>query len=187
MTNLRRTYLSVTLKLLLLTALMVVVLMLISSLRQADTEHGKAANPWRVEVDLSALQPGDIKQVNWPGGEVWIYRRTPADLQQFQQASTDRYRDPASRLSEQPDAAVNAHRSLAEDYFVFLPFETVRHCQVQITEFENGQRGFRDPCYNAQFDMAGRILKNTGNLEQRNLSVPPHHYLTTSRIEMSGW
>ena len=132
-------------------------------------------------VDLAGLLPGRVKEVDWRGTPVWIYRRTDADL-----AAMDRLgrqlRDPASQASEQPAAARNSARSLRPRYFVFIPRETSRNCQVRLLEPGELEvpalQGalFVEPCYRAHFDSAGRIFRNTGNDQQRNLRVPPHRF-----------
>jgi ubiquinol-cytochrome c reductase iron-sulfur subunit len=143
-----------------------------------------AANPWYVEVDLSRLVPGQLQSVPWPGGEVWIYARTQREMQMLQTAEIERLRDPDSRHSQQPAAASNAYRSLKPDYFVFLPRETRRGCQIQQIELQAGINGYTEACYGARFDNAGRILKDSGQPDQHNLTVPPHEFVATNTLRL---
>jgi len=185
MSNARRLYLKVTLKLLLLVGLGLAAIPFITSLYHADDDDaGTLMNPWYVEVDLSRLMPGQVQSVAWPGGEVWIYARTPQDIEAVQRVEANTLRDPASRQSQQPTAARNAHRSLQPEYFVFLPRETLRGCQVQQVELSPGMTGFAEACYGARFDNAGRIFMNSGQADQHNLTVPPHEFLAANRLRM---
>lgn len=185
MSNPRRLYLKVTLKLLLLLGLGLAAIPFIASLRHADTDSVNGLNnPWTVEVDLSRLVAGQLHRVPWPGGEVWIYARTPHEIQALKTSATEPLRDPDSRHSQQPVGASNSYRSLKPEYFVFLPRETRRGCQVQQIQLQAAITGYAEACYGARFDSAGRILKGSGQSDQHNLSVPPHEFVTPNRLRL---
>lgn len=184
MFNPRRLYLKVTLKLLLLLGLGLAAIPFIASLRHSDNESLNAGNPWYVEVDLSRLVSGQLHSVPWPGGEVWIYARTQREIQALQTAEAQHLRDPDSHYSQQPAAASNAYRSLQPDYFVFLPRETRRGCQIQQIELQAGITGFTEACYGARFDSAGRIFNDSGQPDQHNLAVPPHEFIAANRLRL---
>jgi len=176
MPNPRHLYLRVTLKLLLLIGLGLAAIPFIASLRHGGSDLGDPRNPWIVEVDLSGLEAGQIHAVPWPGGEVWIHYRTQQDIQYLQTIATDSLRDPASEQSDQPGTISNDSRSLRPEYFVFLPRETRRGCQVQQIELQAGLTAYSEACFGARFDNAGRILKHSGQPDQHNLTVPPHEF-----------
>ncbi len=143
-----------------------------------------------VVVTLWELKPGEFAQSEWLGRPVWIYRRTPSDLRTLP-GIKEQLRDPKSQESEQPAAARNPFRSLRQDYFVFIPLETSRNCQVHYvgadefgTKGGHWYGGFVEPCHQARFDLAGRAYKNFGIPEQRNLSVPPHRFLSPHKLEI---
>ncbi len=184
MPSARRLYLKVALKLLLLAGLGLASIPFIASLHHRDTGTREAVNPWYVEVDLAPLVPGQWQSVAWPGGEVWIYARTPREIAALQTTDPSRLRDPDSRQSQQPAAARNAHRSLRPEYFIVIPRETRRGCQVQQVQLEAEINGYTEACYGARFDNAGRIFVTSGQAEQRNLTVPPHEYLSDSRLRL---
>lgn len=183
MSNPRRLYLKVTLKLLLLTGLGLAAIPFIVSLRHVGS-NPDTGNPWVVEVDLSGLEAGRIHAVPWPGGEVWIHSRTRQDIRYLQTVASDALRDPDSQQSDQPAAVITGYRSLRPEYFVFLPRESRRGCQVQQIELPAGVTGYTEACYRARFDNAGRIFKHTGQPDQHNLAVPPHEFSgpTTLRL-----
>ena len=166
-----RLYLSVTLKLLIVAGLLVAALPFLASLR-SNPDAARDENPWRVEVDVSGLPAGEIRRVDWPGGEVWIYRRSPAEIR-YLGADTAMLRDP-------PPVPAGE----AGPLFVFLPRETRRGCQVHLIELENGRPGFTEPCFGARFDSAGRILADSGHPGQGNLPVPPHEFVSASRVRL---
>jgi len=186
MSGKRRFYLSVTLKLLVLAGLLLVSVPFIASLRGdgAASPGTQPGNPWNREADLSGLARGEIEKMDWPGGEVWIYRRMAGETTQLSNDAAGVLRDPDSRFSRQPAAAQNALRSLQGDYFVFLPRESIRGCQVSRSSLQDGRTSFQEPCYGARFDSSGRILRNSGRAEQQNLEVPLHEFLSPTRLRM---
>jgi ubiquinol-cytochrome c reductase iron-sulfur subunit len=184
MSNPRRLYLKVILKLLLLLGLGLAAIPFIASLRHVENDPLNATNPWYVEVDLSRLVPGQLHSVPWPGGEVWIYSRSQREIQALKAAETHRLRDPDSHHSQQPAAASNAYRSLKPEYFVFLPLETRRGCQVQQIQLQAGTNGYAEACYGARFDNAGRVLMDSGQPDQHNLTVPPHEFVAADRLRL---
>ena len=184
MSNARRLYLRVTLKLLILLGLGLAAIPFVASLRHGGSDAGDASNPWMVEVDLSGMEAGQIQVIPWPGGEVWVHFRTRQDIQHLQTIATDSLRDPASQHSDQPDAVNNDSRSLRPEYFVFLPRETRRGCQVQHIELQVGITGYSEACFGARFDNAGRIFKNSGQPDQHNLTVPPHEFSGPARLQL---
>jgi ubiquinol-cytochrome c reductase iron-sulfur subunit len=151
-------------------------------------EKNPSSDTSGVVVALWELKPGEITEVDWLGRPVWIYRRTPADLSTLRKLR-EQLRDPDSQSSEQPVEARNPLRSLREEYFVFVPLETSRNCQVHYVgsdEFGTGEQdwygGFVEPCHEARFDLAGRVYHHYGNPEQRNLIVPPHQFQAPQKL-----
>lgn len=179
-----RLYLSVLLKLLIIVGLLGAAIPFIASLRQG-TDTPQRENPWQVEIDLADMIPGQIKRLNWPGGEVWIYQRSPEETMLLRSTSTDFLRDPESQASNQPVGIRNSLRSLDASYFVFLPRETRRGCRVHLVELDSGRPGFTEPCYNSRYDSAGRIFRDSGAPEQRNLPVPPYEFTADNRLRLS--
>ncbi len=185
MSRIKRLYLSVLLKFLLLAGLVVVSIPFVASLRQPATEEGNGRpNPWRQEVALSGLHRGDWRTVDWPGGEVWIYHRSEEDIRRLQQLGAEQLRDPESRESTQPPGSQNPMRSIKAEYFVFLARETRRGCRIRFEPLPGGGNGFTEPCYNARFDTAGRIFRKSGHPGQHNLSVPPHEFINGNRLRL---
>ena len=149
------------------------------------SERAKAAGA-PVEVDVSDLQPGQKKIVEWRGKPVWIVRRTPEMLKTLK-ADEDRVADPASKRSEQPAYAKNEVRSLKPEYLVVVGICTHLGCspvdrlQAEPQPFASDWHGgFYCPCHGSLFDLAGRVYKNKPAPD--NLKVPPYKFLSDTRI-----
>ena len=78
----------------------------------APSEKAKAAGA-PVEVDISAMQPGELKRVEWRGKPVWVVRRTPEMLESLKKTD-DKVADPNSDRTAYPTPpyAKNEYRSI---------------------------------------------------------------------------
>ena len=153
------------------------------------SERARAAGA-AVEVDISALQPGERVTVEWRGKPVWIVRRTPQQLETLKKLDP-LLADPASaRKADEltPEYARNPHRSIKPEVFVTVGICTHLGCSPS-EKFQPGAQpslpddwagGFFCPCHGSTFDMAGRVYKNKPAPD--NLEVPPHMYLSDSRL-----
>ena len=140
-----------------------------------------------VEVDISRLRERQMLVVAWRGKPVWIMRRSQQmldDLGTLRQVLVD----PDSEIAQQPVYAQNEFRSIRPDILVVLGVCTHLGC-APIKNFERGTAsglsedwlgGFFCPCHGSKFDLAGRVYKNVP--APTNLEVPPHSFLSDSRI-----
>jgi len=142
-----------------------------------------------VEVDISGLAPGDMKRVEWRGKPVWVLRRTPEMLEAVKKYDA-KVADPASKRTAfpTPDYARNEHRSIKPEYLVVVGICTHLGCSPT-DKFQPGPQpsmpddwagGFLCPCHGSLFDLAGRVFANMPAPD--NLEVPPHMYLSDTRI-----
>ncbi|HXD06675.1 MAG TPA: ubiquinol-cytochrome c reductase iron-sulfur subunit [Burkholderiaceae bacterium] len=152
------------------------------------SERAKAAGA-PVEVDISALKPGEKLTVEWRGKPVWILKRTPAMLQTLKKADAE-VADPNSQRKAYPtpEYARNEHRSIKPEVWVGVGICTHLGCSPS-DKFQPGaqpslpddwQGGFLCPCHGSTFDFAGRVFRNKPAPD--NLEVPPHMYLSDSRL-----
>ena len=148
------------------------------------SERAKAAGA-PVEVDLSRMEPGELKIIEWRGKPVWVFRRTREMLDSLK--VTAQLTDPASSASAQPDYAKNETRALKPEYMVMEGLCTHLGCSPQLkgadAKAEMGgdwAGGFYCPCHGSKFDYAGRVFK--GAPAPLNLPVPPHTYLSEGTI-----
>src|SRR5829696_10199211 len=142
------------------------------------------------EVDISALKPGEKLTVEWRGKPVWVVRRTPEQLAELPKLDPQ-LADPKSKRNPDeltPEYARNDNRSLKPEYLVVVGICTHLGCSPsdkfvpgpQPSLPDNWQGGFLCPCHGSTFDMAGRVFRNKPAPD--NLEVPPHMYLTDTRL-----
>ena len=155
----------------------------------APSERAKAAGA-PVEVDISALKPGEKMTVEWRGKPVWVVRRTPEQLAELPKLD-GQLADPNSKRNADeltPPYARNEGRSIKPEFLVTVGICTHLGCSPsdkfvpgpQPSLPDNWAGGFLCPCHGSTFDMAGRVFKDKPAPD--NLEVPPHVYLSDSRI-----
>ena len=153
------------------------------------SERAKAAGA-AVEVDISGIKPGEKLTVEWRGKPVWILRRTPEQLATLPKNDAE-LADPQSKRKPDeftPVYARNEARSIKPEYFVAVGICTHLGCSPS-DKFQPGpqpslpndwQGGFFCPCHGSTFDFAGRVFQNKPAPD--NLEVPPHMYLSDSKL-----
>jgi ubiquinol-cytochrome c reductase iron-sulfur subunit len=153
------------------------------------SERAKAAGA-SVEVDISAIKPGEKLTVEWRGKPVWIIKRTPEQLEALPKEDSQ-LADPQSLRNQSdltPEYARNGHRSIKPEIMVAVGICTHLGCSPSDRFTPGGQTslpddwagGFLCPCHGSTFDMAGRVFKNKPAPD--NLQVPPHMYLSDTRL-----
>jgi ubiquinol-cytochrome c reductase iron-sulfur subunit len=153
------------------------------------SERARAAGA-SVEVDISAIKPGEKLTVEWRGKPVWIVRRTPEQIAALPKNDA-LLADPKSERKPgelTPPYARNEGRSIKPEFFVAVGICTHLGCspgdkfvagaQASLPDSWNG--GFLCPCHGSTFDMAGRVFKNKPAPD--NLEVPPYMYLSDTRL-----
>ena len=150
------------------------------------SERAKAAGA-PVEVDVANLAPGQMITVEWRGKPVWLFNRDSAMLATLPLLDGEVV-DPKSDVRQQPSACKNETRSIKPNLFVAIGICTHLGCSPT-SKFRKGQAegmptdwpgGFLCPCHGSTFDFAGRVYKNKP--APTNLEVPPHQYLSETRI-----
>lgn len=154
----------------------------------APSERAKAAGA-AVEVDVSALKPGEKMTVEWRGKPVWVVRRTPEQLAALKTLDAQ-VADPDSdrKAYPIPEYAKNTARSIKPEYLVVIGVCTHLGCSPsdkfvagpQASLPDDWKGGFLCPCHGSTFDMAGRVFKNKPAPD--NLEVPPHMYLAETKL-----
>ena len=139
-----------------------------------------------VEADIAKLELGQLIRVEWRGKPVWILKRSEQVLQEIAKMS-DKLRDPESEESEQPALCKNVNRSLKPEVFLAVGICTHLGCsptfRPEVAPEDLGpdwKGGFFCPCHGSAFDLAGRVF--SGVPAPLNLVIPPHEYITDSRI-----
>ena len=153
------------------------------------SERAKAAGA-AVEVDISAIKPGEKITVEWRGKPVWIVRRTPEQLATLNTLNSQ-LADPDSKRKQDeftPLYARNEGRSIKPEFLVAVGICTHLGCSpsdkfqlgAQASLPDDWKGGFLCPCHGSTFDMAGRVYKNKPAPD--NLEIPPHMYLSDSKL-----
>ena len=153
------------------------------------SEKAKAAGA-PVEADIGALQVGEKMTVEWRGKPVWILKRSPAQVAELPKLDP-LLADPQSKRNPDeftPAYARNDHRSIKPEILVVVGICTHLGCSPtdrfqpgpQASLPDNWEGGFLCPCHGSTFDLAGRVFKNKPAPD--NLPVPPHMYLSDTRI-----
>ena len=153
------------------------------------SERAKAAGA-AVEVDISAIKPGEKITVEWRGKPVWIVKRTPEQLASLNKVDA-LLADPNSKRKQDeltPEYARNENRSIKPETLVVVGICSHLGCSPS-DKFQTGAQpslpddwagGFLCPCHGSTFDLAGRVYKNKPAPD--NLEVPPHMYLSDTRL-----
>jgi ubiquinol-cytochrome c reductase iron-sulfur subunit len=154
----------------------------------APSERAKAAGA-PVQVDISAIKPGEKLTVEWRGKPVWIVRRTPEQLAGLKKLDAQ-LADPNSERKAFPIPAYarNEWRSIKPEVFVGVGICPHLGCSpsdkfapgAQASLPDDWAGGFLCPCHGSTFDMAGRVFKNKPSPD--NLEVPPHMYLSDTVV-----
>jgi ubiquinol-cytochrome c reductase iron-sulfur subunit len=132
-----------------------------------------------VEVPIGTLEPGEMVRVMWRGRLVYVLRRSEEMVSRLAQ-TTDLLRDPGSEVvDQQPEFAVNEHRSIKPEYLVVEGSCTHLGCaplpEFQVGPADDWYGGFFCPCHGSRFDLAGRVYK--GVPAPTNLRVPPYRFI----------
>ena len=150
----------------------------------APSERARAAGA-PVQVDISAIRPGERVTTEWRGKPVWVMRRTPEQLAALPTLDAQ-LADPNSQRTAYPtpEYARNVHRSIKPEFFVGVGICTHLGCSPG-ERFTAGPQpslpndwagGYLCACHGSTFDLAGRVFRNKPAPD--NLEVPPHMYLS---------
>src|SRR5512141_2322578 len=149
------------------------------------SERAKAAGA-PVEVDIGKIEPGQQITVEWRGKVVWLVNRTAAMLATLPKLDP-KLADPNSEAPQQPAYCRNQTRSIKPEMWVAVGICTHLGCsptyRPEVAPADLGNDwlgGFFCPCHQSKFDLAGRVYK--GVPAPTNLIVPPHKYLSDTRI-----
>ncbi|MDR2876160.1 MAG: ubiquinol-cytochrome c reductase iron-sulfur subunit [Methylobacillus sp.] len=151
------------------------------------SERAKAAGA-PVEVDISKIEPGSMITAEWRGKPVWLINRTDEMLAQLDKIDAKLLNDPKLDVPQQPDYAKNPTRSIKPNLMVMLGICTHLGCSPTSKLKPGGEEGmgndwpggFYCPCHGSKFDLEGRVF--AGSPAPINLEVPPHKYLSDTRL-----
>ena len=163
---------------------------LVPLISQMNPDASTLAAGGPVELDLSAIAPGQRVIVQWRARPIFVTRRTPQMLQTFQDPSLlSLLADPQSSEMQQPPYVENWHRSINPEFGIVVGICTHLGC---IPQFEpqpnptspaaNWQGGYFCSCHGSKYDLAGRVFR--GVPAPYNLPVPPHHFVNETKVRI---
>ncbi|MEO2217973.1 ubiquinol-cytochrome c reductase iron-sulfur subunit [Chromobacterium vaccinii] len=149
------------------------------------SERAKAAGA-PVEVDIGKIEAGQKINVEWRGKPVWVLSRTPEQIKNLPK-NDPKLVDPKSEVDQQPKYCQNENRSIKPQFLVAVGICTHLGCsptfRPDLAPADLGPEwlgGFYCPCHGSKFDLAARVFK--GVPAPKNLEIPPHKYLSDSRL-----
>jgi len=139
-----------------------------------------------VEIDISAIQPGQQIVYKWRGHPLFVRRRTPAEIASSNAVDVNSLPDTNARNANLPDSALatDADRATKPEWLILIGVCTHLGCTPtvstpQIPEGDYG--GWLCHCHGSQYDTAGRIRKGPA---PQNLAVPPYAFLSDTRVKV---
>ena len=154
-----------------------------------------------IEVDLSAIQPGQSVTFTYRSHPLFVRRRTAAEIAQAREVPVASLIDPVARNANFPPDApatdanrltpnVNAAQGTTAapmekpEWFVVIGVCTHLGCTPTASTAEDKQGdygGWLCHCHGSQYDVAGRV--RVGPAPQ-NMAVPPYTFLSDTRIKV---
>lgn len=127
-----------------------------------------------VEVDLSAIKPGQSKTVMWQGSPIFIRHRTQEEIDLAQKLTAEEL------LDFEPDT----QRVKKPEWLVVVGVCTHLGCVPlgqKPTEPRGQYKGWLCPCHGSQFDVSGRVCRGPA---PTNLPVPPYHFVDDNTLKI---
>jgi|SRR5581483_986367 len=139
-----------------------------------------------IDVDLTPIEPGQIKQVQWKGQPILIHHRTPEEIARAQKVGLSSLIDPFARVTGLPEdaPAIDANRTKPghHAWLVVAGLCTYCGCLIRPAEdFTLTGEAFLCPWCASRFDALGRVLAGPA---PRNLAVPRYEFLAPFKIRL---
>jgi ubiquinol-cytochrome c reductase iron-sulfur subunit len=124
-----------------------------------------------IEVDLSAIEPGQSIKVKWRGKPVFIRHRTKAEIAAAEEVPLGELKDP-----QEDSARVKEGKA---QWLVMVGVCTHLGCVPLGQAGDFG--GWFCPCHGSHYDTSGRVRKGPAPL---NMVVPEYTFLDDNRIKI---
>lgn len=127
-----------------------------------------------IEVDLSAIQPGQRITVKWRGKPVFIDHRTPEQIEKAQ----------ANDSVSMPDPQADKDRVKKPEWLILVGVCTHLGC-VPLGQKPSQDRGefggWFCPCHGSHYDLSGRIRRGPA---PKNLEVPEYEFTSDTTVRI---
>jgi ubiquinol-cytochrome c reductase iron-sulfur subunit len=129
-----------------------------------------------IDVDISAIQPGQAVKTMWRKQPIFIRNLTPQEIQAANSVNPGELRDPQALSDRTVDGRLN--------WLITLGVCTHLGC-VPLGAAEGEQRGeyggYFCPCHGSHYDTAGRIRKGPAPV---NLEVPEYIFTSPTTVRI---
>jgi ubiquinol-cytochrome c reductase iron-sulfur subunit len=163
---------------------------LVPLLDQMGADTTALPPPGAVDVDLTAIEPGQQVMVFWRTWPVFVVHRTAEAVATLRNPDLlGQLSDPNSERLQQPPYARNAQRSIKPEFAVLVGVCTHMGCTPQFNPQPNPSDpapnwlgGYYCPCHGSLYDLAGRVFKDVP--APYNLPVPPHRFVGSEIVRI---
>jgi ubiquinol-cytochrome c reductase iron-sulfur subunit len=137
-----------------------------------------------IDVDVSAIEPGQAITVKWRGKPVFIRNRTDREVEEARAVELSELKDPTAENDNLATGApaTNENRSAGEgreNWIVMIGSCTHLGCVPVGTAGDFG--GWFCPCHGSHYDTAGRIRRGPA---PRNLEIPIFEFTSDTTIKI---
>jgi ubiquinol-cytochrome c reductase iron-sulfur subunit len=122
-----------------------------------------------IEVDLTAIQPGQIVTLKWQGKPIFIRHRTESEIEAARNTP----------LTDLSDPQKDEDRVKSPEWLVVVGLCTHLGCVPLGHLGEYG--GWFCPCHSSVFDTSGRVRRGPA---PRNMEVPEYVFLSDAKLKI---
>lgn len=137
-----------------------------------------------IEVDISAIEPGQSISMLWRGKPVTIRNRTPEEIEAGKAVKLEDLKDPIARNANLPDAeapATDENRAANGKENILVMVSVCTHLGCIPLGQQGDFGGWFCPCHGSHYDTAGRIRKGPA---PQNLPVPVYTFLSDTKVRI---
>ena len=139
-----------------------------------------------MEIDLSAIEPGQQVVFKWRGRPLFVRRRTPQEIAAARAVPLDNLIDGNARNANLGASAPasDANRIIKPEWLVVVGVCTHLGCTPTVSTPAAPQGdygGWLCHCHGSEYDTAGRVRKGPA---PHNLAVPLYAFLSPTKIKI---